>query len=73
MEALSRQCERIINYIKSEGSITAAEAKDHLGIMNFSARLSELKEKGYVFEMTREKGKNRFDEKTCYGRYRLVQ
>lgn len=73
MEALSRQCKRIIDFINTEGSITAAEAKDHLGIMNFSARLSELKEQGYVFEMTREKGLNRFNEKTSYGRYRLKQ
>ncbi len=70
---LSKQCQRIIDFIKVEGSITAAEAKDHLGIMNFSARLSELKEQGYVFEMKREKGLNRFNEKTCYGRYRLKQ
>jgi hypothetical protein len=67
------QKEMIIQYIKDFGSITPAEAFLDLGIYNFSARLSELKDEGYAFVMKREKGKNRYGRPVSWGRYRLTQ
>ncbi len=67
------QGELILQYIHDFGSITPAEAFTDLGIYNFSARLSELKEQGYSFEMNREKGKNRYGRTVSWGRYRLKQ
>ena len=67
------QGELILQYIHDFGSITPAEAFTDLGIYNFSARLSELKDQGYSFEMNREKGKNRYGRTVSWGRYRFKQ
>lgn len=68
-ENFSRQQQRILDYITDFGSITAGEAHYDLGILNFSARLSELKDKGFKFKPVRETAKNRYGEPINYNRY----
>lgn len=51
------QRERVIQYIKDFGSITAWEAMKELGIMQLAARMCELKDEGYEFLKSTEKGK----------------
>ena len=65
----SRQQQRMLDYIADFGSITAGEAHYDLGILNFSARLSELKDKGIKFKSIRETAKNRYQEPISYNRY----
>lgn len=65
----SRQQQRILDYIADFGSITAGEAFYQLGILNFSARLSELKDKGIKFKSIRETANNKYDEPISYNRY----
>lgn len=65
----SKQQQRILDYITDFGSITAGEAFLDLGILNFSARLSELKDKGIKFKSVREIAKNRYGEPISYYRY----
>jgi hypothetical protein len=65
----SKQQQRILDYIKDFGSITAGEAHYDLGILNFSARLSELKDRGFKFKSQRETALNRYGEKISYFRY----
>ena len=65
----SRQQQRILDYIADFGSITAGEAHYDLGILNFSARLSERKDKGIKFKSVRETAKNRYGEPISYNRY----
>ena len=36
------QCERIVEYIKQNGSITAREAMTDLGIMRLASRIADL-------------------------------
>ena len=67
------QRERVLQYVRSVGSITAFEAVKELGILQLSARLVELEERGYVFNKTREKAKNRFGEDVHYVRYSLKE
>lgn len=65
----SKQQQRILDYITDFGSITAEEAMYHLSMLNFSARLSELKDKGIKFKFKREITKNRYKEPIGYYRY----
>ena len=65
----SKQQQRILEYITDFGSITAGEAHYDLGILNFSARLSELKDRGFKFKSQRESALNRYGEKVSYNRY----
>lgn len=67
------QRDRVLAYIRSEGSITALEAVRELGILQLSARLVELERSGYVFIKTKEKAKNRFGEDVHYIRYSLME
>lgn len=69
----SRQQQRILDYITDFGSITAGEAYFDLGILNFSARLSELKDKGFRFNSVREKARNRYGEPISYNRYTFYE
>lgn len=65
------QCQRIIQYIKDFGSITNREASYDLGILNFGARMTDLRRQGIELVATQEKGKNRYGEICIYNRYTL--
>lgn len=67
------QCKRIIQYINEFGSITNREASYELGILNFGARMSDLRRQGYVFNVTHEIGLNRYEDVCHYNRYRLKE
>ena len=67
------QCERIIKYIRAFGSITNREASYELGILNFGARISDLRRMGIILKATPEKSKNRYNEICVYNRYTLAQ
>ena len=65
------QCEKIIRYIKDFGSITNRDASFDLGILNFGARMSDLRRQGIVLQASVEKSKNRYGEICTYNRYTL--
>ena len=67
------QRDRVLQYVRSAGSITAFEAVKELGILQLSARLVELEQRGYQFIKTKEKSKNRFGEDVHYIRYSLAE
>lgn len=71
-EKLSQK-ERIIKYMKDFGSITHRDAFMDLGMVSFTARMSELRREGYEFVQVEETGKNRYGEKTHYTRYFLAK
>ena len=63
------QIQHIDQYIKDFGSITILDAVRDLGIMNFTARISNMREQGYPLVGTWEESKNRYGEKVRYMRY----
>lgn len=65
------QCEKIVFYIKTFGSISSMEAFQDLGITRLSARIYELRNDGYQFDEKFETAKNRFGESVTYKRYRF--
>lgn len=67
------QCERIVEYMKSEGSITQIDALRELGCMRLASRVSELRKAGVPIVRTLETSKNRYGEKISYARYRLEE
>lgn len=62
------QAERIDKYIKDFGSITRLEAFRDLGVGNFGARYSEMKDY-YPLKSRWETDKNRYGEAVSYKRY----
>ena len=63
------QCEQLLDYLERNGSITGWECVLELGISNYKARISELRQDGYDIELVWETGVNRYGKKTRYGRY----
>lgn len=65
------QHDLIISYITAHGSITPMDAYGALGITKLATRVSELRRRGVEFEITMEKGHNKFGKAVRYARYRL--
>lgn len=66
-----KQTEMILDYIKTHGSITDAEAMN-LGVMRLGARIWDLINKhGVVIKSEWEAKKNRYGKVTTYKRYFL--
>lgn len=63
----------IVDYMRKHGSITSREAFQALGITRLSARIFELKELGLNVQAERETSYNRYNIKTRYNRYYLVE
>ncbi len=66
-----KQKERILQYIKDFGSITHGESVSELGILGFTARMTELRQDGYHFRQEMERSRNRYGEPVHYYRYYL--
>lgn len=66
------QNERIIAYMRRNGSITQYEALYDLGVMRLASRISDLRKRGYTIESENEAVLNRYDEKCYIKRYRLL-
>lgn len=65
------QKERVLEYIKENGSITSLEAFRHVGCTRLSAVIFNLKEEGYEFKREFETKKNRWGEKVSFAKYSL--
>lgn len=63
------QQDRILEYIKTFGSITPLEAFRDIGCTRLGAQIFELEKKGYEFDHIWQTSENRFGEKTRYMRY----
>lgn len=64
--------DRVLQFIKENGSITSWQAYAELGCTQLATRIKELKERGYEFTTTRVNVENRYGDKTHYDEYRLV-
>lgn len=65
------QEEKVIDYLRDFGSITALEAMRDLGIMRLASRISDLRANGYPIVRDMVSVKNRYGETTRVARYRL--
>ena len=63
------QCDRILQHLKSKGSITSMEAFEQYGITRLSGRIFDLREMGYDIVTMRVEGINRYGEPTQFARY----
>lgn len=65
------QCDRILQYIEENGSITQLQALREFGCMRLASRMSDIKKMGYPVKMEMEKSKNRYGEPVHYARYTI--
>lgn len=65
------QCERILDYIAVNGSITQLDALREFGCMRLASRISDLKRLGIPIKRKMESSKNRYGETISYARYSI--
>lgn len=65
------QCEKILQYIKENGSITPINAMEEFGCMRLASRICDIKKMGYPVKVKIETAKNRNGEPVHYARYSL--
>lgn len=70
-DAKITQCEKILQYIEENGSITTFEAFCDIGCTRLASRICDLRKMGYKFKTDTEKGKNRNGEPVHYTRYSI--
>jgi hypothetical protein len=65
------QHQQVLDYLDTNGTITTQQANSHLGISRLSARIFELKQKGYEFDRVDVVLQNRVGKDIRCGRWRL--
>lgn len=66
------QCDMILAYIQRNGSITDAQARDHIGCHRLAARISDLRTRGYKIDSIPKTMVNRYGKRVTFSEYRLV-
>jgi len=66
------QCSDILWHLRFKGGITAMTAYREYGITRLSARIYDLRDRGYVIENIKQTGKDRRGKQTTWDEYRLV-
>ena len=66
------QAEMVLDYIEEFGSITPLDAIRDIGVYRLSARVSDLRKKGYPIETKIVSVPNRFGGKSNVARYSLA-
>lgn len=65
------QTEKILEFMKENGSITPMDALSEFGCMRLAARISDIRADGVNVVSTMEQSKNRYGETVRFARYRL--
>lgn len=73
MKKKMRHQDRVLQYIKENGSITSAECFTKLGIIDLPKKICLLQDEGYVFKKESITQKNRYGDLTTYKRYLLLE
>ena len=67
------QCEKILQYIEENGSITPLDALREFGCMRLASRMCDIKKMGYAVEKEMETAKNGDGEPVYYARYTICR
>lgn len=66
------QRDRVLEYMKDFGTISSWQAYADLGITRLSARIYELKERGYMIGKEKVKTINRYGKPVTFDKYRIL-
>ena len=65
--------DRVLEYMKDNGSISTFEAFTELGVARLSARIYDLKAKGHHIISWTETKRNRYGDKVSFSVYKLEE
>lgn len=66
------QRDRVLQRIHELGYITSYDAYTSIGCTQLATRISELKDRGYMFKKERIKTRNKYGDETHYDKYYLI-
>lgn len=69
----STQCDKVLEYMKTFGSITQLEALSDIGCMRLASRISDLRQQGYAIGRRIKTGKNRYGDSVSFAEYYLIE
>ena len=69
----STQCDKVLEYMKTYGSITQLEALRDIGCMRLASRISDLRTQGIAIGRRIKTGKNRNGESVSFAEYYLIE
>jgi len=66
------QCDMILAYMTTNGSITDTQARDNFGCHRLAARISDLRARGIKIDSIPKTMVNRYGKRVTFSEYRLV-
>ena len=67
------QCVKVLEYMKTFGSITQLEALRDIGCMRLASRISDLRCQGYPIGRRMKTMKNRYGKDVSFAEYYLIE
>lgn len=69
----STQCVKVLEYMKTFGSITQLQALQDIGCMRLASRISDLRSQGYPIGRRIKTSKNRYGDSVSFAEYYLIE
>ena len=69
----STQCEKVLEYMQTFGSITQIDALRDIGCMRLASRISDLRRQGIPIGRRIKTGKNRYGDSVSFAEYYLEE
>ena len=67
------QCDKVLEYMKTFGSITQLQALQDIGCMRLASRISDLRYQGYAIGRRIKTSKNRYGDSVSFAEYYLEE
>ena len=69
----STQCDKVLEYMRTFGSITQLDALRDIGCMRLASRISDLRSQGYPIGRRIKTSKNRYGDSVSFAEYYLIE
>lgn len=69
----STQCDKVLEYMRTFGSITQLQALSDIGCMRLASRISDLRSQGYLIGRRMKTSKNRYGDDVYFAEYYLIE
>ena len=67
------QCNKVLEYMRTFGSITQLQALQDIGCMRLASRITDLRAQGIAIGVRMKTGKKRDGGKTTFAEYYLIE
>ena len=67
------QCDKVLEYMRTFGSITQLQALQDIGCMRLASRINDLRAQGIAIGARMKTGKKRDGGKTTFAEYYLIE